>query len=224
MSKRVKRLILVLIVFTLCPAIANAGIALGGTRLIYDANKNSAAIDVLNTDAQVYLIQSWIEGADNSSVPFVLTPPLFKISKKRQRSLRIIKTQSSLPANKESLFWLNVKAIPLAEETSSGVQVAVKTRIKLIYRPENIKEPDHDVSKNLKWSLQRDTLTLNNPTPYYITFYSVNFNGMPLSDITISAPYSTASFSLSSTALHGVLSWTTIDDYGAKSEVTSIQI
>lgn len=224
MSKRVKRLILVFIIFTLCPAIANAGIALAGTRLIYDANKNSAAIDVLNTDAQIYLIQSWIEGVDKSPAPFVLTPPLFKINKKGQQSLRIINTQSSLPSNKESLFWLNVKAIPLAEQINSGIQVAVKTRIKLIYRPKNIREPDHDVSKSLKWSLQKNTVTLNNPTPYYINFYSTKINETPMNEIKIAAPFSTVSYPISSEILSGVITWTTIDDYGAKSEVFSVQI
>ena len=224
MRKKVKSLLITFIIFTLFPAIANAGIALGGTRLIYDGSKNSAAIDVLNTEQQIYLIQAWVEGADKTPAPFVLTPPLFKINKKSQRSLRVMKTQSSLPDNKESLFWLSVKAIPLAEKKAGAVQVAVKTRIKLIYRPKGIDEPVSDIGEKLKWSLQQNTLFVSNPTPYYISFYSVKLNETTLKDVKVIAPFSSVNFTLSGVDLHGVLSWMTINDYGAKSELFSTQI
>ncbi|WP_164971775.1 fimbrial biogenesis chaperone [Lelliottia nimipressuralis] len=224
MRKKVKSFFMTFIIFTLFPAIANAGIALGGTRLIYDAREKSAAIDVLNTEQQIYLIQAWVEGADKTPVPFVLTPPLFKINKKSQRSLRVMKTQSSLPDNKESLFWLSVKAIPLAEKKAGTVELAVKTRIKLIYRPKGLDEPASDISNKLKWSLQQNTLSVANPTPYYISFYSVKLNETILNDVKVIAPFSSVNFTLSGVDLHGVLSWMTINDYGAKSELFSTQI
>lgn len=215
---------MIIFIFTLCPTIANAGIALGGTRLIYEDNKNSASIDVLNTDRQIYLIQSWIESSDNSPVPFVLTPPLFKISKKSQRSLRIMKISSSLPGDRESLFWLNVKAIPLTENTGSSIQVAVKTRIKLFFRPKKLNSPPPDIGEKLSWSLHQGELTVTNPTPYYMSFYSVEFNNTPLKEIKMIAPMTTARFALPGNDVHGVLTWKIINDYGVTSQIASSNI
>jgi P pilus assembly chaperone PapD len=45
----------------------------------------------------------------------------------------------ALPQDKESLFWLNIKAIPSASQVDNTLQIAIKTRIKLIYRPATMK-------------------------------------------------------------------------------------
>lgn len=224
MRKKVKSFFMTFIIFTLFPAIANAGIALGGTRLIYDANENSAAIDVLNTDKQIYLIQAWVEGADKTPVPFVLTPPLFKIHKKSQRSLRIIKTSAQqLPTDKESLYWLNVKAIPLSEDQSNSVQVAVKTRIKLIYRPSSVKKPAPGDVK-LIWASQQNGIMVSNPTPYYITFYSAMLNNKALKALKVIGPKSSQIIETPDNTPHGVITWKIINDFGAASESMSVTI
>lgn len=41
---------------------AQAGVVIGGTRVIFDGNKKEASISVNNPDNIPYLIQSWIEG------------------------------------------------------------------------------------------------------------------------------------------------------------------
>ena len=44
---------------------------------------------------------------------FVITPPLFAMQGKKENTLRIIDaTNNQLPQDRESLFWMNVKAIP----------------------------------------------------------------------------------------------------------------
>lgn len=224
MRKRIKRLFMVVIIFILCPAMANAGIALGGTRLIYDESKNAASIDVLNTNTQIYLIQSWVEGSEKLPAPFILTPPLFKIAKKSQRSLRIMKKAAPLPADRESLFWLNVKAIPLTDNDGSKIQVAVKTRIKLLYRPKGVERPDEHVGEKLSWSLQGGELLVTNPTPYYMSLYSVSLNQKELNEVKIVAPKTTARFSLPDVESHGVLSWKIINDFGVASQAMSRQL
>ncbi|HKM95608.1 MAG TPA: long polar fimbrial chaperone LpfB, partial [Buttiauxella sp.] len=67
-------------------------------------------------------------------------------------------------------------------------------------------------------------LSVTNPTPYYISFYSVKLNNTTLNDVKVIAPFSSVNFTLSGVDLHGVLSWATINDYGAKSEFFSTQI
>ena len=92
----------------------NAGISLGGTRLVFDGNKRETSITVINSDKHAWLIQSWIDRIDDvaTDVPFLVTPPLFRLNEEQNNLLRIVRTSDNLPADKESMYWLNVKSIP----------------------------------------------------------------------------------------------------------------
>lgn len=106
--------VLLLFLFACHSTIANAAVALGTTRVIYPANQKQVLLPVTNNDpASVYLIQSWIENAgDQKDTQFVITPPLFSMQGKKENTLRIINaTNHQLPGDRESLFWVNVKAI-----------------------------------------------------------------------------------------------------------------
>ncbi|MDT1878117.1 molecular chaperone, partial [Acinetobacter baumannii] len=69
--------------FLLCSTAAQAGIVMGGTRVIYQEGKREAAISVTNADTHTpYLVQSWVENYaenDKAKVPFIVTPPLFRL-------------------------------------------------------------------------------------------------------------------------------------------------
>ncbi|HHV2006589.1 TPA: fimbria/pilus periplasmic chaperone [Escherichia coli] len=111
--------VLLLLLFACHSTIANAAVALGATRVIYPANQKQVLLPVTNNDpASVYLIQSWIENAgDQKDTQFVITPPLFSMQGKKENTLRIINaTNHQLPGDRESLFWVNVKAIPAMEK------------------------------------------------------------------------------------------------------------
>ncbi|MFQ6365119.1 molecular chaperone, partial [Serratia marcescens] len=70
------------------------------------------------------------------------TPPLFLMQGKKENTLRIIDaTNNALPKDRESLFWVNVKAIPSldkAKQKENTLQLAITSRIKLLYRPQNL--------------------------------------------------------------------------------------
>lgn len=94
---------------------AQAGVALGATRVIYPAGEKQVQLAVTNNDDNsTYLIQSWVENADGvKDGRFVVTPPLFAMQGKKENTLRILDaTNNQLPQDRESLFWMNVKAIP----------------------------------------------------------------------------------------------------------------
>jgi P pilus assembly chaperone PapD len=59
----------------------------------------------------------------------------------KENTLRIIDaTNNQLPQDRESLFWMNVKAIPSMDKSKlsdNTLQLAIISRIKLYYRPEN---------------------------------------------------------------------------------------
>ncbi|EOK0023407.1 molecular chaperone, partial [Shigella flexneri] len=113
MSKRTFAVILTLLCsFCIGQALAG-GIVLQRTRVIYDASRKEAALPVANKGAETpYLLQSWVDNIDGKSrAPFIITPPLFRLEASDDSSLRIIKTADNLPENKESLFYINVRAI-----------------------------------------------------------------------------------------------------------------
>ncbi|WP_223677326.1 fimbrial biogenesis chaperone, partial [Escherichia coli] len=129
--------VLLLLLFACHSTVANAAVALGATRVIYPANQKQVLLPVTNNDpASVYLIQSWIENAgDQKDTQFVITPPLFSMQGKKENTLRIINaTNHQLPGDRESLFWVNVKAIPAMEKDQKNentLQLAIISRLNL---------------------------------------------------------------------------------------------
>lgn len=194
------------------------GVTVGGTRLVYDGGKKEASLSVTNTDSNPYLIQSWAETQNSGSekAPFIVTPPLFRLEANQQNRLRIVRTGGSLPEDRESLYWLNVKSIPSVannKEAANTLQIAVKTSIKLIYRPAGLKGVPEDVTDKLTWSLSGDRLTVNNPTPFVMNFNQVKVGGREIKDVTFVMPMSSASFKLPA-GTAGSVSWKIISDYG----------
>lgn len=195
---------------------ANAGVIIGGTRVIYDGNKKEASISVNNPDATPYLIQSWVEtqsgGAEKA--PFIITPPLYRLDKDQQNIERIM-LAGALPQDKESLYWLNIKAIPSAPKKDNSLQIAIKTRIKLIYRPAGLKGTvPEEVADKLAWSRSGALLRVTNPTPYVMNFSQVSVNGKKLEDVNYVLPGATAQFALPTGVSGGAMTFSVINDYG----------
>lgn len=197
---------------------AQAGVVVGGTRLIYDGNKKEASLSVSNPDSQPYLVQSWTETVSGGAekAPFVVTPPLFRLGDGQTNVLRIVRAGGNLPSDKESLYWLNIKAIPSAEKDlhQNTLQIAVKTRIKLIYRPQGLKSVPEELTDQLRWQRSGNLLQVNNPTPFYMNFMEIRVGGNKLKDVTYVAPGATARFALPAGVNSDKVSWKIISDYG----------
>ncbi|HHA1214391.1 molecular chaperone [Enterobacter kobei] len=195
---------------------ANAGVVIGGTRVIYDGNKKEATLSVNNPDNTPYLIQSWIETLNGGAekAPFVITPPLYRLDHGQQNVERIIMA-GALPQDKESLYWLNIKSIPSAPRKDNTLQIAIKTRIKLIYRPAALKgTAPEEVADKLTWSVAGNQLQVTNPTNYVMNFNEVTVNGKKLDDVTFVLPGSSARFNLPQGVHGGAMTFTIINDYG----------
>lgn len=196
---------------------ASAGVIIGGTRVIFDGGKKEASISINNADEAPYLIQSWIEMPEGNAnkAPFIITPPLYRLNGGQQNIERILIT-GSLPQDKESLFWLNIKAIPSATKQVNSLQIAVKTRIKLIYRPEKLKAstPEEQVNK-LTWSRSGNKIQVSNPTPYVINFNDINVGGKKLEEASWVAPGAVAAFSLPPGNSGNQIQFSVINDYGS---------
>src|SRR3984957_10005754 len=104
-------------IFTAAPH-AVAAVVVDGTRVVYPAAKREVTINIHNGGDTPSLVQAWLDAGDahakpgESKVPFVLTPPLFRLDPSKSQSLRLVYTHDPLPEDRESLFWLNVLDIP----------------------------------------------------------------------------------------------------------------
>lgn len=205
---------------------AQAGVVVGGTRVIYDGAKKESSINVSNPDNNVYLIQSWVDGAGTTDkAPFIVTPPLFRLDSNQQNILRIVRAGGNLPQNKESMFWLNIKSIPSANKSQENtLQIAVKTRIKLIFRPAGVNNSLEESAKSLTWKRMGNQLKVTNPSPNYINFFKVNINGIEVKNATMVAPQSETSFDLPGNVSGNSLNWQFINDYGGTSKILTVGI
>ncbi|PSS47269.1 long polar fimbrial chaperone LpfB [Enterobacter sp. FS01] len=198
---------------------AQAGVIVGGTRLIYDGSKKESSLSVTNPDKVPYLVQSWVDTTTGSAekAPFMVTPPLFRLDAGQQNVLRVVRAGGNLPGDRESMYWMNIKAIPAADVTrnQNTLQIAVKNRIKLIFRPTGLKGVPEDVADKLTWQRSGDSLQVTNPTPFYMNFMQISVAGKALKNVTWVAPESTAKFALPAGVSGGSVSWKIISDYGA---------
>ncbi|MDQ1884169.1 molecular chaperone [Aeromonas salmonicida] len=200
-----------------------AGVIIGGTRLIYDGSKKEATLNLSNPDDTPYLMQSWVEPAkQGDKSPFLITPPLFRLDGGSQNLLRVILKDTSLPEDRESLYWMSIKSIPSSkkDDDRNTLQLAIKTRIKLIYRPASLQDKTPlMVANKLNWKIKGDYLVVTNTTPYYMNFIDVKVGGEDVTDANVAAPKAETTFKLTSKhKLGDQVTWKVINDYGGLSD------
>ncbi|MCU6306634.1 fimbrial biogenesis chaperone [Enterobacter quasiroggenkampii] len=205
---------------------ANATVNIGGTRLLYDGAKKEVSLSVHNPDSAPYLIQTVVDNLndDPQKPPFIITPPLYRLDGGKENLMRIIMS-GSLPQDKESMYWLRVKAIPSAPREKNTLQIAVATSIKLIYRPEVLKDINVEKeSEKLRWRVSGNKLEITNPTPCFINFNEIIVAGKKLQNVSYAAPGTTTTFALPAGANSGNLQFSVISDFGAVSPLHSTSV
>lgn len=216
----------------LCGASAQASIVLGGTRVIYPANKSEVQIALKNKEQHArYLVQSWVSYPNEAKAPFVITPPVYKLQENRQTLLHIIFTgdKNALPKDRESLFLANVKSVSALSpelKDKNTLQFAMKTRLKLFWRPASLSESDAlQAWEKITFRRQGTQLIATNPTPFYVSFGQLTVGGKavaatgskttPEALSMMVAPFSEQRFTLPQSA-NGPVAWTAISDFGAQ--------
>jgi len=204
---------------------AQAAIVTGGTRFVFYSNADSLTVNLRNTSAAPYLVQTKIS-ADARTAPFVATPPLFVLKGGRENILRIIYTGEPLPADRESLFWLTVAGIPSSSTSTDPnlVEIALRQRMKLFWRPATLKGNADEAYKHLIWSHSGARVTVHNPTPWYVTLINLKSNGQPIDDPGMVAPFSSRTESWCPAQGNCTLQWQTLNDYGSLLPVTSANV
>ncbi|WP_166866691.1 fimbria/pilus periplasmic chaperone [Enterobacter sp. Cy-643] len=158
---------------------SQAAIALDRTRAIFPGSENSMALNISNeSQKKPYLAQAWLENEQGQKLTDYLnvTPPLQRVEAGEKSVIRVsaLPSAKSLPQDRETLFWFNLREIPPKSDRPNVLQVALQTKIKLFYRPAGIMP--------VRYSRQDDKLILHkvaggyrveNPTPYYMTIMGI---------------------------------------------------
>lgn len=162
---------------------SHAAISLDRTRVIVDGGDKSLSLNVSNDNKSLpYLAQAWLEDATGNKVnsPMVILPPIQRIEAgaKSQVKIQLLPETKSLPQDRESLYYFNLREIPPRSSKANTLQIALQTRVKLFYRPDALKlsktEAAHgDWVKNI--TLQRDgnSWVIHNDSAYYFTAITV---------------------------------------------------
>jgi len=231
------RAIAVALLATCALAPAQAGVLIGGTRVVFNAKEGETTLRLTNDADAPALVQAWIDTGDQQSTPdsvdtpFLITPPMFRMEPKRDQNLRILYTREPLPADRESLFWLNVLEVPpkptgAAAQGTNFLQLAVRSRLKLFFRPDGLKGDPLKAPESLTFRATNGALVVNNPTPFHITLADVVVDaggktfkadaGMvaPMGELRLTAA------GLPAAATGAAVRYNAINDFGASSAFT----
>lgn len=216
---------------------ASASVVIAGTRVVFPAANGEVTVRLNNDGSAPALVEAWIDAGnpnstpDTAKVPFLITPPLVRMNAGKGQSLRIVYTGQPLPTDRESLFWLNVLEIPPKPVSKPGeeqntLQFAVRSRLKLFFRPVDLAGDATDAPQKVTWAVIPDgagyALEAHNPTPHYITFSEVLLNVGQLKHAVgngMVAPLSTLRLPIKNLdrapAAGTEVDYTTINDFGA---------
>ncbi|MBO3277028.1 fimbrial biogenesis chaperone [Pseudomonas schmalbachii] len=161
-----------------------AGVTAERTRVIVPEGVREVSLLLANVNEYPVVTQTWIDDGsldstpDKAVAPLMPLPAMFRMEPGERRSLRLLFTGGDLPADRESLFWLNIYEIPPKPKgplppESSRLTVTMRTQMKVFYRPKHLEPSSEEAISRLGFSLQQKAgkplLRINNPTPYHVT-------------------------------------------------------
>ncbi|MBD8575998.1 molecular chaperone [Pseudomonas syringae] len=209
---------------------SHAALSISATRVVLASDKRSVALVVSNPSDRPFAVQTWVNTAaddDSSAVPLIATPPLFRLDPGKEQQVQINGLPNDLPHDRESLFYFNVQEIPQAAGDSNVLNIALRTRIKLFYRPASLKDSPMARLPDLQWSIEQVNgqvhLVAHNPSPFHVSFARLEVQGHGKTEQLKAAdmlePLATRRYRLSATRPGAGLAvvYTAINDYGGSS-------
>ncbi|WP_369311261.1 molecular chaperone [Providencia rettgeri] len=163
-----------LFLFAMINSTAEAAVSIDRTRVIVYADDNSSPVNVINHSKKLpYLVQTWLENEKEEKInsPLTALPPLQRVEKDTTVQVRIVPLPEAakLPQDRESLFYFNLQEIPPKSDKQNAIQFALRLKIKLFYRPTELKALAENVwQEKLELIPSAQGLKLVNPTPFYI--------------------------------------------------------
>ncbi|MEY1424422.1 molecular chaperone [Morganella morganii] len=233
--KKSVRILVLSALFIQC-ATASEGFNFPLKRYVYqESSKNGISITLSNNTAIPYLIETWVSGTEENAflpaenikedkAPFIILPPLKKLESHHSYSWVIRRTGNevngkTLPQDRESLFWIGMKAIPAENKSDSdgiSFKISPEFYFKLLYRPSAIENITlADIEDKLVVKQNKNMLTLENPTPLFVTFDKLMAGNTELKDgnalITVE-PFSSKDIVLPAGNENDVITWQINDE------------
>jgi P pilus assembly chaperone PapD len=196
------------------------------SRVVFAADSKQVNFLISNKYPYPVMIMSWVDDGQSQSPvdfkgsPVIPYPATQRILGGSTEYLKLMNTYADLKNKRtESLFWLNIQTIaPKANATASNdMDVSILTKFKLFYRPASLKENVSEVVNKVTYSVATETqsVTVNNPTPYYITFRKFAVDGTPALSGFMVAPESSKNVEMQKNILsHQTVNYIIIDDDG----------
>lgn len=231
-SKYVVGLSVGMVLFGLLPSTSSqAAIAFDRTRVIFNGGNKSETLSITNqNNKKPYLAQAWVESVDGKKItsPLLALPPLQRVEPGARSQIKVQATPEAgtLPQDRESLFYFNVREIPPKSDKPNTLQLALQTRVKMFYRPASLSiQPGMDevFQKQITLQKQGDKYLINNPTGYFVTIIGAkateegalpsNFKPVMIQ------PKDSAEMNISASALGAHPHLTFINDYGGRPQL-----
>lgn len=169
-----------------------ASVVVAGTRVIYPADSRDVSVRVTNNGEIPALVQSWVDAGDVSikiedlDVPFTISPSVYRLDPSKTQVMRLVFLGAQLPKDRETVYWLNVLEIPPKPTGNTAaenyLQFAIKSRIKIFYRPTGLPGTPADAPQALRWSVQSAEggevrVKVENPSAFHVSFSEVRAAG-----------------------------------------------
>ncbi|MDR6714636.1 chaperone protein EcpD [Pseudomonas hunanensis] len=214
---------------------AQAALTISSTRIVQHSDRHSTSVIIANPSKRPYAAQIWVNTETDdttTTVPLIASPALARLDPDSEQTVQINRLPNDLPQDRETLFYFNVQEIPQAQDNAPNtLTIALRTRIKLFYRPSQLQGRPDDHFKAVEWSLQtidgKPHLVVDNPTPYYYTFGTLEFSQggqtETLEARAMAIPKNRQSYPLKhvATASTAQVTFNIVNDYGAVSETVT---
>ena len=206
---------------------ADGGISIQGTRIVYPQDSRQESISVRNSSAtKSFLVQSWVENPTGEKTQdFLVTPPLYLSSPGNDNRLRLVKTNNNLPNDRESLYYFVAKAIPSVNNNDTDknvIRISAANRIKLFVRPAGLNMSPDAAPAEITFRHNDGKLSIDNPTPYYITLTDIKLAGRSVAGIMLAPKFLTKTDIV--VKANESISFRTINDVGSQRPVTISKI
>ncbi len=202
--KYIKKVILILLFFYTPMSYSidySGGINFSLHRIVYlEKDRGGVSISLANESNNIYLTQAWIapmdmetntpvpygEIKDKSLLPFIILPPLRRFESLETFNWQIKRVGDSLPKDRETIYWIAIKAIPSTLPDPSDIATIVVSPLfywKLIYRPESIESMSYqDILNDISFYENNGILTIKNNSALYASFAQIKTTTAVLDD------------------------------------------
>ncbi|MCS4492672.1 molecular chaperone [Pantoea sp. B623] len=194
--------------------LSQAAVVMNASRIVMEG-RTEKTVTFDNTSDNPFIVQ--VE-SDNSGEPdFVAIPPVFKIKEKGGQTVKIRLLSSSLPEDKESLFFLNFTQIPGVKKSESDdnlLNVIIKSRLKIIYRPEAVNAFSAKDEGKVSYHIQNGKLSINNQSPNVLSIRGISNGKLMIAENLTLKPGDSFSKDIKGNPVSGPLHAVMINDYG----------